>query len=493
MALGFILASSSALAQTLTIPDRPEKLVFPALNYEPPNPQPFRVTLQCGPVAYLVPDRELPLVNIVVHWKGGNYLDPQGKEGLAGLAGYLLARGGIGSQSAEDLDERLAFLAANLGSSIHDVRGSVSLNLLSKDLDEGFKILREVLTEPRFQTNKLDLIRQQTIQSLKQRNDDSADIEERELDFLAYGEGFWSNRQSTQASIESITQEDLQTFHKRWVHPRNMVIAVSGDFERASMITRLEALLFQWPYAGEAAPDVPSQVEFTKPGVYLVNKDVNQGRVAVLLPGILRENSDNFPVAVMNMILGGGGFTSRIMNRVRSDEGLAYSAFSMFRGGTYYPTPFHAGFQSKSATVAYATSLVIEEMKQIAAELVSEDEFRTARRVFIDNLPQRFSTKAQVADAFADEEMTGRYGKEPEYWKQYQSKIEAVTRDDVKRVAAKYLDPKRVAILVVGQKDEILKGHPNHPVKLTALAEGALVDVPLRDPLTMKPMSVENK
>ena len=138
-------ATVAAPYSTDGIPDRPEKLTYPPLVYEPPAPGQFRVPLKSGPVAYVVPDRELPLVNIVVYVRTGDYLEPAGKEGLADLTGYLLARGGTKSKTAEDLEERLAFLAAQLNSGIGDTQGSVSLNLLSKDLDEGLAILREVL------------------------------------------------------------------------------------------------------------------------------------------------------------------------------------------------------------------------------------------------------------------------------------------------------------------------------------------------------------
>ena len=224
-----------------------------------------------------------------------------------------------------------------------------------------------MLTAPRFQDDKIALRKQQMLQAMKQRNDESAAIEGREQDFLAFGESFWANHYSTAASVDSITRADLEHFHQQWFHPGNFVVAVSGDFDRDQMVAEAGGALCRLAVPGEKPPPIPTNTTFAAPGVYLVNKDVNQGRVAMMLPGILRDNPDYFAVVIMNDILGGGGFTSRIMNRVRSDEGLAYDAHSMFPGGVYYPLTFTAGFQSKSRTVAYAASIVLDEMKKIAA------------------------------------------------------------------------------------------------------------------------------
>jgi predicted Zn-dependent peptidase len=299
------------------------------------------------------------------------------------------------------------------------------------------------------------------------------------------------NRQTTSASLEGITKEDISGFHKKYFHPANFVVSVSGDFDREAMIAKLEKLFADWPFKGETAPPIPTDIKMAEPGIYLVNKDVNQGRVSVALPGIKTDDPDYFAGDVMNDILGGGGFTSRIMSRVRSDEGLAYSAGSALPGGTYYPLAFRAAFQSKSRTVAYATSLVLEEMRKIAAQPVTDEELKTAKQSSIETFPRTFASKRATAGVFAQDEFTGRYAKNPTYWQTYRDKIAAVTTADVQRVAKRLLDPDKAVILIVGEKKEILLGHPNHTVKLEELSKGKLHSVPLRDPLTMKPMAAE--
>ena len=470
------------------IPDRPEKLKFPELKYEPPKGSDFRVELKSGPVAFVVPNRELPLISISILVRTGKYNEPKGKEGLAAMTGYLLSKGGTKSHSAEDLEERLAFLAAGLSSSIGDTSGSVGVNLLSKDLDEGLAILREVLTVPRFQKNRFDLYKTQQIQSMKQRNDDSRNIERRELVRLAYGDHFFRSQSTTKASIDAITESDLKSFHKDWFHPGNFVVSVSGDFDQKVMVAKLEKLFTQWPFEGKAARPVPTNKKFAKAGVYIVDKEVNQGRVDIMLPGIMRDNPDYYAVQVMNDILGGGGFTSRITNRVRSDEGLAYSAYSYCPGGTYFPRTFVAGYQSKSRTVLYAAQIVLEEMRKITREEVADKEIETAKASYIQTFPQAFETKGAVASTFASEEFTGRLSKNPDYFDNFRSKIGAVTKADVQRVAGKYLTLDKVAILIIGDKEEILKGHPDHSVSVDSLANGDVIDVPMRDPFTLQPL-----
>ena len=484
------------------IPAHPDKLAYPTMTFTPPSAKDFRAVLPSGVVVYLAENRELPLVSLSLVFRGGTYLDPAGKEGLSELAGYLLSRSGTKARTPEQMEERLAFLAAQLGSTWGEERGpmggapsggsdrgTVTLNLLSKDLDEGLAILREVLTEPRFADERVTLRKSQLLSEMKQRNDDSAAIEARERGFLAFGDGFWANRYPTKASLESITRDDLVAFLRRTIHPRNLLVAVSGDFDRASILKKLEALFASWPSSGEASPPVPKPDHRMAPGTFLVDKDVNQGRVSMLLPGLSREDPDFYAAQVMNDVLGGGGFTSRITNRVRSDEGLAYSAGSALVGGVWYPGIWRAAFQSKVRTAAYASEIVLQEMQKVRDDGVTRDELKTAKASLVDTFPRRFATKAQVVAALLDEEFTGRYRRNPAYYGNYRTNIEKVTADDVKRVAGRLITPDRVTVLVVGKKADLLNPDPKHPVKFADLTGGKLTELPLRDPMTMMPLS----
>jgi zinc protease len=472
--------------QASKVPPNPDALTYAQLDFKPPEASDYRVELEAGPVVYMVPDRERPLINISIAVRTGTYNDPEGKEGLAAMMGYLLANSGSEDRFAEEMDEKFSFLAAQLYSAVGETRGSINLNLLSKDVDEGLELLRELLTQPGFKKSRVDLYKQQKIELMKKRNDDSKVIEGMELLRLAYGDHFFRNRLPTKSSIESITIKDLKKFHQQWFYPNNFVVAVSGDFDKNAMTQKLNHLFANWPYSSDQLNAVPTDKKFSESGIYFYDKkEVNQGRVAILLPGIKRDNPDYYAVTVMNKILGGGGFTSRIVNRIRTEEGLAYSAYSLFPGGVYFPRTFVAAFQSKSNTVLYATDLLLKELRRMSKEVVSDLEIDTAKASLIQTFPQQFQTKTAIAARFVDEAFTGRLSYNPNYFNEYRQKMESVTQEDVKRVAKKYLNLDNLVILVVGDKESILKGHPDHPVDIEKGADKQF-DIKPRDPLTLQ-------
>ncbi len=481
-----LLALAAATAATAAeIPPRPEQLKFPNLTFNVPDASAMRFELANGIPVYADRDAQFPLVTVAVYFKGGRYLEPTGKEGLADITAQTWRTGGAGDLTAQQLDEKLDFLAAQLSTNISDVTGSVRLNILAKDLDEAMGLLMDVLTKPAFQEDRFAKAKDDLIQAMKKRNDDSSDIESREWDRLIYGADYFMNRLSTKASVDAITRDDCLGFVNRLVRADHIVVAVSGDFERDAMKAELDKTLGTLPKASEPLPEIPQPSFTAEPGVYVVNKpDVNQGRVSIGELGVELGNPDEFSLRVGNDILGGGGFTSWITKRVRSDEGLAYSAGSRMTFPTTIPGEFRAFFQSKSSTVPRAIDITMELIKKIRQTDVSDSELTTSKNSFIETFPRRFESPEQTAATFATDELLGR---PHDYWKAYRDKVAAVTAASIKDAADRHLHPDKMVVLVVGNIDEIMKGHPDYKVRLTDF--GAIHKVPLRDPMTLQPMA----
>lgn len=479
-----VAASAPALAQ---VPAHPRELKFEPLSFTPPEAAKHRRVLKNKVPAYMVEDHDLPLVTVTVLVRGGSYLDPKGKEGLASAVGSQMRAGGAGAYSAEQFDEEADFLAANIGMGLGPTSGSASVNFLAKDADKALDLFFDMLRKPAFQQDRFDLYKAQALQGLERRNDNTAGIEAREWARLMYGTDHFSTMPVTKASVDAMTRDDLVAFHGQWIHPGNFVLAVSGDFKPEEMAAKLEQRMAGWTApAGAKVPPVPKPAHVPAPGVYMVDKpDVNQGRVSMGLIGIERGNPDEYAIEMMNDVLGGSGFTSRITNRVRSDEGLAYSAGSGFGVGTYYPGLFRAAFQSKSETVAQAVQIVLEEIDRIRTQPVSDEELQTVKNSAIEVFPRQFSSASATAGIFASDELTGR---DPGYWKAYRDRIRAVTVADVQRVAQKYLQPDKMVILVVGNVEAMLKGSADKPqYSFEKLRAGKpITRVPLPNPLTME-------
>lgn len=480
------LSPAALLAQaTQQIPKHPRELKYTPLSYTPPVREKYRHVLSNGVVAYLVEDHDLPLVNVSTLVRTGSYLEPAGKEGLASLTGGQIRAGGTTSKTAEEFDEAADFLAAQINSFIGGTQGNATLNLLAKDVDAGLALYFDMLRNPRFQEDRLKLAKSQILQNMERRNDSTTTIENREWSRLMYGADHFSTKESTKASIESITREDMIAFHQKYFQPGGFIFAISGDFNTKDMLAKLEASMKGWPVNKTALPEVPKPAAVPVAGLYTVHKaDVNQGRVSIGHIGGMRDTPDSYAIEIMNDILGGGGFTSRITSRVRSDEGLAYSAGSNFGLGTYYPGVFRAAFQSKNPTTSQAIDIIMEELNRVRTSKVTPEELETAKNSIVEFFPRIFATASQIAGTFAQDEYTKR---RPDYWTTYRERIRAVTAEDVQRVADKYLQPDKMVVLVVGNIDEITKGNPDKPqYSLTKLAkDGTIRRIPLPDPLTM--------
>lgn len=483
-----VAAAPTAFAAEQDIAPHPSRLKFPKLTYDPPQAKEHRHELPGGAVAYIVEDHQLPLIDISITIRTGGYLAPRKMLGLASSTGSQIRAGGTKTVSARDFDEQAAFLASQISSSVGATSASAGLSCIKQNLEPTLKLFFDMLKNPGFDPERFQLAVARRLQGMQRRNDRTGGIEGREFARLLRGDDHFSTWQTTQASVEAITVEAMAEFHQRYYHPGSIIFTISGDVDAKEILDRLGSELTDgWPPAPKPdVPEVPAPTQTPKPGVYMVNKpDVNQSRIAMGHIGIQRDNPDHIAVGIMNHILGGGGFTARIMSRVRSDEGLAYSAGTSFRPGTYYPGIFRAGFQSMNARCAQATTIVLEELDRIRQEKVSEEELAVAKNYSIEVFPRFFATASAVAGTFAADEYTGR---EKGYWDKYRDRIAAVGSDDLLRVAQKYLDPKKLVILGVGNVEQMLAGNTDQPnYQFSKLAkDGEIHRIPLPDPMTME-------
>lgn len=466
------------------IPDRPEQIAFKPLAYEPPAAADFRHVLPDGTVVYLAPSHELPLINLAITFKGGGSLDPADAPGLAALTARMVREGGTAKLPPAALDETLDFLATEASVSANETFTSASLNTLKANFDESLGLFLDMLRTPRFDQGRLDTAKARAIEGLKQRNDDASSILSREWKRLVYGTDHFESAEPTGASVEGISRDRLAEMHRRIFHPGNAIVAVSGDFEPGQMLARLEQAFAGWGRGG-TVPDPAKPTATLEPGLYHVPKEIPQGKVVLGCRSIERDDPDAIPLLLLNEILGAGGFTSRLMQQVRSNEGLAYSVRSTITPRVTYPGDFRAGFESKNATVALATKIVVDEIRKVRDELVTEDELETAKRGLIETFPRQFESKPQMLRVFVNDEWTNR---PQDFWKTFRGRVEAVTREDLQRVARKHLDPEKMAILVVGDWDEIAKGDLEKRATMNDFFGGAVKHLPLRDPLTLEPL-----
>jgi len=476
------------------VPERPEELVFEELNFTPPAAGEFRYELTSGVPVYMAPSTEFPLVSITFSFKGGSYLVADDKAGLNSITGALMRSGGTVSMSPADLDEDVAYLAANISTGSGATTSGASLNSLSSNLDEALAIFIDVVRNPRFDEDRKRILIEQRLEDMKQRNDAPGSIMSRDFNRLMYGEGSFQARVSTEDTITSISDQDMRDFHRRVFHPGNLIIGVSGDFEIQEMLSMLERAMQGWEF-GERVPDPPGSANVPEPGVYYVNKDdVPQGMVRLGHRTVDRDHPDSIKISVMNDILGGGGFTARLMNRLRNDEGLTYGVYSSFVRPSWYLGHFLTHFSTSGETVALALRMAKEEIERMRSGMVTEEELTTAQNSFIETFPRTFESKPAMLGVFINDEWTGR---DPNYWATYRDKVRAVTRADIQNVADEYLRPDELAILIVGPWEAIFTGNVNEvdPERRASMADffgGAATQVPLRDPLSQRVLPTQD-
>lgn len=461
---------------------RPEELTFPPLKFEPPDPRQFRLSLAQGMRAYFQEDHSLPLVNLQALIHFGDLYVAKEKSGLGNLMAQTLIKGGTKTREGSQIEDRLDFLGASLNFSVAERVSTLSLSILSKDLDEGLDLFFDVLMNPEFREDSLKVAKGRMIEQLRTANDAPSAVLSREYERLLYGD-HPITYQPTRATVEGLSREDLKAYHQKYFFPRNIILVAAGDFNKKNFVDKINKYVSKWKNQTPVFPTIAKNFPEVEPGVYFIQKKINQGYVSIGHLGIEDTNPDYFAVQVMNFILGGGSFTSRITSKVRSDEGLAYNTGSRFTYRWGFPGTFSGYVQTKSSTVGYAISLILKEFERIRQELVSDAEMETAINYYLESFSEFFSNPITTMRNFA---MLELQGKPMDYYKTYRDKIRSVTKEKVLEVAKKYIQPEKMVIMIVGDWEPCNQGDPKFPGPLSKL--GKVHQITLRDPLTGEPM-----
>ncbi len=478
--------ASRPSAAAPAIPSRPEQLQFLPLEFQVPERAKFRYELPGGVIVYVVPDRALPLVKIQAVFRTGAFRERPGEEGTARLVARLMRNGGAGALDPKAFDEEVDFLAARMSVFDSDTAVIASLDTLTAVLPQAMDLFVAMLREPRFDEERLVQEKRILLEELRQRGDDAEEIAQREFRRLLYGEDSYLTRELTASDLERIDRQRLVDFHRRTFGRSGTILAVSGDVEPKEVLETLKRKLDGFE-ALEAPPWPPvGSEQRPRPAVYYLEKDIPQGKALLGHLGVQWQDFGDpeiYALMIMNDILGGGGFTSRLMRRIRSDEGLAYRVVSMMAIQPFWRGMFLVIFDSKSATVARATQIVLEEIGRLQREVPSQEEVALVQQALIDSFPRRFDSPAQMARLFAEDE---RIGRPLDFWNRYRERIRAVTPEAVREVAKKYLDPDQLVWLFVGRFSDIAAGDGR--VNLDQIrGSQPIVPLPPRDPLTLRP------
>lgn len=428
-----------------------DDLDFPELNeFQRPEVETF--SLDNGITFYLVEDRELPLIDVGVRIRTGGVLVPNEKAGLASITGTVIRSGGSESWPADSLNELLENRAASIETGIGFTSGSASMSVLKEDFDRLAPVLVDLLVNPAFPEDKIELAKTQTKTSISRRNDNNQQIGFREFQRLIYGENSVYGRNTEYETVNNITREDLVEFHKEHFEGNNMMVGIVGDFDSDEMKQKLGDIFGSIP-AGEETNLVFPEVDYDyMSSINFIHKsDVNQSFVLLGHLGGLRENPDYPQLQVMNQVLS-GGFSGRLFQVVRSDMGLAYSVFGQYGMNTFYPGQFYAGVMTKSETTAEAIDAIIEQIRRIQEEPVTEEELRKTKDQFLNSLVFRYDSYEKVLNQRLSDEYRGL---PDDAFDKYVEGVRNTTAEDVQRVARKYLQPDNMQILVVGNRNEI--------------------------------------
>ena len=400
-------------------------------------------------VVLLSEEHSLPFVTLQLMIDGGSRQDPKDKEGLA----FLTARGlllGTLKQDVLAINEALDFIGASLNVSANKDYASINLRVLKKDLEKGLGLLADAVRRPAFPEEELRKEAHKILGAIKSAEEDPGEVAEKIFYKTVFQDSPYGHPvEGTKESVPKLTREDVFRFFKTFYVSNNAILAIAGDITLEEVRGQIIPLFAEWPE--NPIPKSNLNQNFAKKGEVLrINRDLTQANIIIGGIGVERSNPDYYALTVMNYILGGGGFGSRLMDEIRSKRGLAYSVGSFFDSNKFQGA-FQMVLQTKNASAREAIALSLKQMEQIRKEPVSTEELRRAKNYLIGSFPMRFNTQGKLVNFLSQVEY---FGLGLDYPEKYPILIQSVSREDVLRVARKYLHPEQTIQVIVGNLKE---------------------------------------
>jgi zinc protease len=433
--------------------------------------EPKRIQLPNGMVIFLQEDHELPLIDGTIRIRGGSRDEPATKTGLVDLYGEVWRTGGTKSQTGDQMDDFLEARAAKVETSGNADSTSIGWSCLKGDFDDVFKLVVDLMQNPEFRDDKLDLAQKAFAEAIARRNDNPGSIAGRESIKLAYGAKNPYAREAEYATIDAVKREDLVNWHKTYAYPNNMIVGIAGDFDSAAMEAKLKAAFGSWAKGPEAKKEDIS-FQPAKPGYYLVSKDdVNQSNIRLVELGVERKNPDYFAIEVFNEVMG-GGFSSRLIQDIRTKRGLAYAVGGGIGTAFDHPGVVRFVMGTKSERTVEAVQALYENLADLQTHPITDEEIKRAKDSILNSFIFNFDTPDKVLRERMAYEF---YGYPLNFLEQYRAGIEKATKEEVTRVAAKYIHKDQLAVLVVGNPKDFDK-------PLTTLGAVTNVDITIPPP-----------
>lgn len=408
--------------------------------------KPERWVLDNGLVLIVLERHALPMVNVTLSLKAGSIYDPPGQEGLANLTNSCLSRG-TKKRTATQISQEIDFVGGSLSATTGMDFANLNLKILKKEIELGFDLLADVLVRPTFTTDELEREKQEVIADIINQEDNPRVVASKAFYKTVFGSHpYWHPTEGIRESVSALTREPVVEFHRKYYRPNNAVMVVVGDITFAEVSKSLGKYFTDWESKEIDFPKLTAAPAPVKIQQELIDKPLSQATIMLGHLGISRNNPDYYAAYVMNYILGGGGFSARLLTNIRDNQGLAYSVGSYFHANVQ-PGNFQVSAQTKNSSASQVVEAILKEIKTIYSQPVSDEELEAAKADITGSFPLKLDTNSKVASYLVYME---NYGLGMDYFEKFPQYINAVTKEMVQKAARKYLHPDRYTLVIVG-------------------------------------------